>query len=202
MTIYVNIRITKDGYGLEGVTITYKNKTSSYRKPRPDKTTEKGWVKTEWGNNWEDDELEVHYDDVYLGDILIKNNNKYEFELKVNKSGCFSGDTEIKTKNGYARLSVLKEGDFIIAMDMQSGSLREQRILSVQKHPPAQLLEMIFENNKILKVTANHHIMTEKGFMSVKAVQNSPNLQSTIKNFEGFSLKKLDKTIKLKQFTT
>lgn len=78
---------------------------------------------------------------------------------------CFPGDTNILTTSGFKRICEITIRDKVIALD-DNGNLRKRRIKKVFKKAPESLVKITLENGNRVYCTANHPILTERGYIN------------------------------------
>lgn len=82
---------------------------------------------------------------------------------------CFSGDTLIKTPTGERKISELHPGDTVINLDEIGLFYKEDTIVEVHqnltKTNSADMFELQFDDGTIVKVTANHELLTNVGWV-------------------------------------
>lgn len=103
---------------------------------------------------------------------------------------CFSGDTLIATPNGKTAIKDLKEGDIVLNLCEKTQMFKEDVVVKVHKNltdsQTEQMLELEFDNNQIIKVTANHKFLTTAGW--VRADELTEELE--IINIDTYEIKK------------
>lgn len=92
---------------------------------------------------------------------------------------CFSGDTLITTPLGKVAIKDLQEGDTIINLCEATNTYKEDTVVKVHKNLTVsqneKMLELVFDNNQIIQVTANHKFLTTAGW--VRADQLTEDLE-------------------------
>ena len=92
---------------------------------------------------------------------------------------CFSGDTLITTPLGKVAIKDLQEGDTIINLCEATKTYKEDTVVKVHKNLTVsqneKMLELVFDNNQIIQVTANHKFLTTAGW--VRADQLTEDLE-------------------------
>ena len=78
---------------------------------------------------------------------------------------CFPGDTNILTTSGFKQICDITIRDKVIALD-DNGNLRKRRIKKVFKKTPESLVKITLENGNQVYCTANHPILTERGYIN------------------------------------
>jgi hypothetical protein len=82
---------------------------------------------------------------------------------------CFAGDTLILTPNGKVQIKNLKPGDKVINLDEKSNQYKEDTIVKVHENlcniNSEDMLELMFDNGNVIKVTANHKLLTNCGWV-------------------------------------
>lgn len=89
---------------------------------------------------------------------------------------CFDGNTLIQTPKGKIPIKNLKEGDKVINLCEKTNQYKEDTVIRVHKNLPnsqnEKMLELIFDNGQIIKVTANHKFLTNKGWVRADEISN------------------------------
>ena len=92
---------------------------------------------------------------------------------------CLSGDTLIKTPNGNIPIKDIKEGDVVINLDEKGLFYKEDTVVKVHENllnsKSEDMLELVFDNGQVIKVTANHKLLTNEGW--IRADQISEDLE-------------------------
>lgn len=82
---------------------------------------------------------------------------------------CVDGDTLIKTNNGYEKIKDLVIGDIVISYNTETGRYEQDVIEDVYENMTIssneKMYELEFDNGEILRVTSNHKILTDKGYI-------------------------------------
>jgi len=82
---------------------------------------------------------------------------------------CFSGDMKVLTPNGYRKIETLQPGNTVINYDEVKGIFKEDTIVKVHKNLKKsygeKMYKLEFDNGSIIKVTANHKFLTQKGWI-------------------------------------
>jgi hypothetical protein len=82
---------------------------------------------------------------------------------------CFDGDTLVTTPRGKIPIKDLKAGDRVINLCEKTKQYKEDTVVKVHKNlthsASEKMLELEFDNNVIIKVTANHKFLTNKGWV-------------------------------------
>lgn len=82
---------------------------------------------------------------------------------------CFDGDTLIKTPTGDIPIKNLKPGDKVINLCEKTNTFKEDVVIKVHKNltksESEKMLELTFDDGSIIKVTANHKFLTNKGWV-------------------------------------
>lgn len=85
---------------------------------------------------------------------------------------CFSPDTRIRTDNGWERIDQIKKGDKIINYSEKDCCFKEDIVedvfINLPKSFGEDLYELEFDNGIIVKVTGNHKVLTNRGWVEVK----------------------------------
>jgi len=78
---------------------------------------------------------------------------------------CFSPDSKVLTPTGYIPIKDIKVGDAVINYSESNGEYKEDTVLdtfvNMEKSSDEDMLELEFDNGKIIQVTANHKFLTE-----------------------------------------
>ena len=81
---------------------------------------------------------------------------------------CFDGNTLIKTPNGDIPIKDLKPGDKVINLCEKTNTFKEDIVVKVYKNltnsQSEKMLELTFDDGSVIKVTANHKFLTNKGW--------------------------------------
>ena len=89
---------------------------------------------------------------------------------------CFDGDTLITTPSGKIPIKDLKAGDKIINFCENTLKYKEDTIIQVHKNLTTSslepMLELTFDNNQTIKVTANHKFLTTTGWVRADELTN------------------------------
>jgi len=82
---------------------------------------------------------------------------------------CFHGDSLVLTNKGYVQIKNINIGDIVLNYNEESQKFKEDKVLNVHKNLTNSLsedmLELKFDNGKIIKVTANHKFLTNLGWV-------------------------------------
>ena len=82
---------------------------------------------------------------------------------------CFDGDTLIATPDGKKPIKELKVGDKVINLCEKTKKYKEDTIIKIHKNlmnsKSEKMLELVFNNGQLIKVTANHKFLTNKGWL-------------------------------------
>lgn len=82
---------------------------------------------------------------------------------------CLDENTLITTPNGKIKIKDLKIGDKIISYNLKSNTFEEDNILKIHKNlqnsDSEKFYELTFDNNKTIKITGNHKILTTDGYI-------------------------------------
>ena len=85
---------------------------------------------------------------------------------------CFHPDTNIMTPDGYVKISDIREGDLVINYNEKTKLFKEDVVVDVYKNmiksSNDKMIELIFDNNSVIKVTENHKFLTTVGW--IKAI--------------------------------
>ena len=84
---------------------------------------------------------------------------------------CFSGDTKVKTDKGYKEISTIKEGDKVFTLNEDSEELELKEVNEVYSksiEDSYDMLELTLENGEVIKITKNHEVKTERGWIKAK----------------------------------
>lgn len=78
---------------------------------------------------------------------------------------CFSPDSKVLTPMGYIPIKDIKVGDVVINYSESTGEFKEDVVIdtfvNMEKSSSEDMLELEFDNGKIIQVTANHKFLTE-----------------------------------------
>jgi hypothetical protein len=111
--------------------------------------------------------------------VLLKNTKKGEVDITVSDfledvvcvivDECFDGDTLITTPNGKKLIKNLLAGDKIINLCEKTKKYKEDTVVKVHKNlsnsASEKMLELVFDNGQIIRVTANHKFLTDQGWV-------------------------------------
>ena len=82
---------------------------------------------------------------------------------------CVDGDTLIKTDNGYKKIKDLVIGDIVISYNTETNEYEQDIIEDVYENMTIssneRMYELEFDGGEILRVTGNHKILTDKGYI-------------------------------------
>ena len=82
---------------------------------------------------------------------------------------CFDGNTPIKTPNGDVLIKDLSAGDVIINFCEKTKTYKEDVVVKVHRNlvhtRSERMLELQFDNGKVIQVTANHKFLTNNGWV-------------------------------------
>jgi len=82
---------------------------------------------------------------------------------------CFDGDTLIKTRTGETPIKDIKKGDIVINLDESVQCYKEDIVMEVHENladsHSEDMLELTFDNDKVINVTANHKFLTSNGWV-------------------------------------
>jgi intein/homing endonuclease len=85
---------------------------------------------------------------------------------------CFHPDTNIMTPDGYVKISDIREGDLVINYNEKTKLFKEDVVVDIYKNmiksSNDKMIELIFDNNSVIKVTENHKFLTTVGW--IKAI--------------------------------
>ncbi|HEY9060505.1 MAG TPA: polymorphic toxin-type HINT domain-containing protein, partial [Pseudobacteroides sp.] len=84
-------------------------------------------------------------------------------------TGCFTGDTLIPTVSGFKRIDSIKEGDFVLSKDVNSGTIDYKKVKYVYIKSTYEFVHLKLDNEEI-RTTANHLFFTDCGWW--KAAEN------------------------------
>lgn len=89
---------------------------------------------------------------------------------------CFHEDTPVLTPTGYVPICDIQPGDEVINRDDSTGEFKVDIVVkkheNLVKSQSEDMLELEFDNGTVLKVTANHKFLTDRGW--VRADQITP----------------------------
>ena len=117
---------------------------------------------------------------------LYKKTKKGEAPIDINEfldgvvcvivDECFDGDTLITTPNGKAKIKDIKPGDTIINLSEETKQYKEDTVVKVHKNltnsQTEAMLELQFDNDTIIRVTANHKFLTDVGWVRADKLTN------------------------------
>lgn len=92
-----------------------------------------------------------------------------EKALRCLEDGCFSGDTLVTTKTGLKRIDSIKEGDYVLSKDVNSGTIDYKEVKYVYIKSTYEFVHLFVEGEEI-RTTANHLFFTDCGWW--KAAEN------------------------------
>jgi superfamily II DNA or RNA helicase len=82
---------------------------------------------------------------------------------------CFDGDTLIKTPTSETPIKDIKKGDIVINLDESGQCYKEDIVVEVHENladsHSEYMLELTFDNVKVINVTANHKFLTSNGWV-------------------------------------
>jgi|GEM_PF-3950177 len=82
---------------------------------------------------------------------------------------CFHGDSLVLTPNGYIPIKDIKSGDIVVNYDEKEKLFKNDVVKQIYENltnsSKEEMLELVFDNGKIIKVTANHKFLTNKGWI-------------------------------------
>lgn len=87
---------------------------------------------------------------------------------------CFSGDTIVKIENGYKMISDIKPNDKVWTLNEGNNNTELKKVNKVfekSKEDSYDLLEIELENGEIIKITENHEIKTNRGWIKAKDLE-------------------------------
>lgn len=94
---------------------------------------------------------------------------------------CFSKDTMVKTENGHKEISSIEIGDKVWTFNESNNELELKEvneIYSKSKENSYNLLELTLENGEIIKITENHEVNTQRGWIKAKDLKLTDDLVS------------------------
>ena len=81
---------------------------------------------------------------------------------------CFSGDSLVLTPSGYVAIKDIKEGDLVINYSEDTKTFKTDTVvkqhINLTKASNETMYELVFDNEKIIKVTGNHKFLTTDGW--------------------------------------
>ncbi len=92
-------------------------------------------------------------------------------EYKESEDTCFAAGTKVLTASGYHPIELIARGDSVLAYDSQSRQLVRRRVLSRKRHKAARIWEIHTDSGAIVATTPNHHVLSARGWTSVKALE-------------------------------
>jgi hypothetical protein len=105
---------------------------------------------------------------------------------------CFSGEMRVLTPNGPTRIDKLRIGDEIYNSDL-NGNLLIDEIVEVHQSLPIssseEMLELIFDENVIVQVTANHKFYTNRGWVRADELTNDDEIEDVYKYISNHTMR-------------
>lgn len=98
---------------------------------------------------------------------------------------CFAGDTLVKMNNGYKQISLIEKDDLIWTYNVNTNKLELKtvnNIFSKSSDDSYDMLELVMENDEIIKITENHEVKTKNGWKKAKDL----NINDEILDFSFF----------------
>ena len=115
---------------------------------------------------------------------LSRNHTKLNDYYTIIVDECLDGDTLIKTIDGYKKIKNIIVGDNIISFNKNTNRFENDIVDKIYENmfisDNEEMYEIELENEKKLKITGNHKILTDKGYIKVKNLTKNDNLISFI----------------------
>lgn len=92
-----------------------------------------------------------------------------ESVLEVLETGCFSGDTLVSTRDGLKRIDTIKEGDYVLSKDVNSGTIDYKEVKKVYIKSTYEFIHLKLDGEEI-RSTSSHLFFTDSGWW--KAAEN------------------------------
>ena len=84
---------------------------------------------------------------------------------------CFPGNTDILTTDGIKQICDITKSDKVITLD-NNGDLKVRKVKDVFRKKPESMVKVTLENGKHIYCTANHPILTERGYVNAGYLTN------------------------------
>jgi len=84
-------------------------------------------------------------------------------------TGCFAGDTIVTTRDGLKRIDEIKEGEFVLAKDVDTGTIDYKEVITVYIKSTYEFVHLNVDGEEI-RTTADHLLFTDIGWW--KAAEN------------------------------
>lgn len=92
---------------------------------------------------------------------------------------CFSGDTLVSTIDGEKRIDHIVSGDVVLTLNESTGQKQNKEVVHVHNNlSKTSMYEIETEDGEVLKVTGNHKLMTNNGWVRVDALSTQDKLLS------------------------
>jgi len=93
---------------------------------------------------------------------------------------CFEGNTLVKIGNGeYKKIKDIKEGDEVFTVNETTNQIEVKtvnKLFKKSKEDSYNLLELVLENGDIIKITENHEVKTNRGWVMAKDLCESDDI--------------------------
>ena len=83
--------------------------------------------------------------------------------LKCLENGCFSGDTLVGTKDGLKRIDTIREGEYVLAKDVNTGIIDYKQVKTVYIKSTYEFVHLKLDDEEI-RTTASHLFFTDSGW--------------------------------------
>ncbi len=95
--------------------------------------------------------------------------NYFADDLLAHNKCCFLAGTPVTMSDGTTKpIEDVKVGDFVLTYNLETDKLEPSEVLSLQQPVRDGYYEVTFENGKVLKVTNDHPLYTEKGWAAIE----------------------------------
>lgn len=114
---------------------------------------------------------------------------------------CFAGDTIVKMEHEHKRIDEIIKGDMIWTLNETTNKTELKEVNDIYTKTADDsydLLEITLENGEILKITENHEIKTNRGWIKAKDINNQDEIVTFYLCF--YKIKKIEKIEKEKTY--
>lgn len=94
-------------------------------------------------------------------------------------SECFPASTQILTVSGMKSIAEIEAGEMVVAYGTD-GALSSQKVLKRKNHGPTQILRVVTDDGKYLRVTGGHSVLTSAGWRRINQLQPDDILLSMV----------------------
>ena len=120
-----------------------------------------------WGTNLEDDPIMAPFPEILDWEISTRCKNNCTF--------CIPSGYSVLTNIGYKEISTIKRGDIVISSH-NNKQVSNQVIETYERDYTGNIIVIQLENNSIVKLTPEHPILTNRGWIEAKNINQTDNI--------------------------